>query len=59
MTKIMFERKLNRTAEELQLLIARSKRKLLEFEVMASAHEIRSGKYETFNTAKELIKKSK
>lgn len=55
----MLEKKLNRTAEELQLLIARSKRKLLEFEVMASLNEIRNGKFETFSTAKELIKKSK
>lgn len=59
MTQATIEKRINRTAEELQELVAKSKRKLLELEVVLSLNEMKRGEFEIFKTAGELFKKLK
>ena len=59
MTQAILEKKIGRAASEFQNLLAKSKRKLLELEVMLSMNEIRKGRSETFKTAGELFRKVK
>ena len=59
MIQATIEKRIDRTAGELQELIAKSKRKLLELEVALSLNEIRKGEFETFKTAGELFRKLK
>lgn len=55
-TKTIQSEKLEEAAEEMRKVVKNAKRKLLEFDVMMSEAEIKAGQFETFNTAKELIK---
>ena len=57
MLHTMVVRKIEKTAAEMYALVKKSKRKLLEFEVMLSLAAIREGKYGTAKTAKALLKK--
>ncbi len=57
MTQATITKKLNKTASEIQGLISKSKRKLLEFEVMMSLAEIKQGKGEVFKNSRDLFKK--
>ena len=59
MTKLITQEKISKTAGEMKKLVDRSKRKLLELEVLLSSHEISDGSFDVFGSAKELIKKSK
>lgn len=59
MTKIAIQIKLNKIAQEIEKLMGRSKRKLLELEVLMSFKEIKSGAFDVFDSAKDLIKKVK
>lgn len=51
------DEKVNKTAEEVESLVKKSKRKLLELEVMLSLSDIKDGEFDTFEDAKKLIKK--
>lgn len=59
MIQAILEKKIDRAASEFQDLLAKSKRKLLELEVMLSINEIRKGRLETFKTAGDLFCKLK
>ena len=59
MTQATITRKLNKTANEIQDLMKKTRRKLLEFEVMMSLAEIKQGKFEVFRDVDELFKKLK
>jgi len=52
-------KQINKTACEMRSLIKKSKKKLLEFEIMMSMLEIKRGEFDTFKTADELFKKMK
>ena len=56
MSQTAATRKINRTAEELQDLVKRSKRKLLEFDVAMSLLEIKQGKVEVFKDVDRLFR---
>lgn len=49
-------KKIEQAAREMRDFVKSAQRKLLEFEVMMSTNEIKKGKFETFNTADELLK---
>ncbi len=57
MTKAMITKKINKTASDMQDLIAKFKRKLLELDVMVGLSEIKQGKGEIFKSAKDLFRK--
>ena len=59
MTQAIIEKKINKTAGEMNTLIKKSKRKLLELEVMLSLGEIKKGKFKVFRNTKELFRKLK
>lgn len=59
MTQAIVQKKINKTAVEMSDLIRKSKRKLLELEVMLSLGEIKKGKFEIFRSAKELFRRLK
>lgn len=59
MTQATITKKINKTTGELSSLIRKSKRKLLELEVMLSLAEVNKGRFETFRSAHELFKKLK
>lgn len=59
MTEATIEKRVNKTAGEIQALIEKSKRKFLELEVILSLNEIKKGKFEIFKTTEELFKKMK
>ncbi|GEM_PF-2032463 len=59
MTQATITKKINKTADEMQLLIRQSKRKLLEFEVMMSMAEIKAGKFEAVRNVRDFFKKLK
>ena len=59
MTKSIIQEKISKTAGEMKKLVDRSKRKLLELEVLLSSREISDGDFNVFGSAKELIKKSR
>ena len=52
----MITKKLNRAADEMKEIIKKSKRKLLELEVMMSLSEIKQGKFRIAKSAEELFK---
>jgi short-subunit dehydrogenase involved in D-alanine esterification of teichoic acids len=51
--------KIDKAAKEMRGLIDKSKRKLLELEVVLNAAEIKRGDYDVFNRAEDLIEKAK
>ncbi len=57
MTQTTITKKINKATGEMQELIKKSKRKLLELEVLASLAEINQGKYSVFRKAGGLLKK--
>jgi len=59
MTQATISKKIEKTNSEMQDLVKKSKRKLLELEVMLSLSEIKKGKFETFKNPSDLIKKLK
>lgn len=59
MNKTKTSGKINKTAGEIEMLISRSKRKFLELEVLLASEEIKSGNFDIFNYAGDLIKKLK
>lgn len=59
MTQATITRKLNKIADEIQDLIKKTRRKLLEFEVTISLAEIKRGKFEVFRNVDQLFKKLK
>ena len=59
MTKSIIQEKISKTAGEMKKLVDRSKRKLLELEVLLSSREISDGDFNVFGSANELIKKSR
>lgn len=50
-------KKLKQVAKEMVAEVARAKRKLLEFEVLMSRHDVKSGRVRRYTTATDLIKK--
>ena len=56
MTQATINKRINKTAEEMQDLIKQSKRKLLELEVALSLSEIKQGKVKAFRNAGALLK---
>ena len=59
MTQATLFKKINKTTGEMQELIQKSKRKLLELEVLTSFAEVKQDKVKNFKTAKDLWKKLK
>ena len=59
MSTATINKKVNQTANEMQQLIVKSKRKLLELEVMLSLADIKKGNGESFKSAEALLKKLK
>lgn len=59
MTEATISKKIEKTTGEMQDLVRKSKRKLLELEVVLSLAEIKKGKFETFKNGSDLIKKLK
>ena len=59
MTQVVIEKKINKAAAEMGSLIKKSKRKLLELEVMLSLAEVKRGRLEIFRSTRELFKKLK
>lgn len=51
-----YTRKMERDARELESFIRKARRKLLEFEVLQSAAEIRDGKGKAYRSASEFVK---
>lgn len=47
--------KINKTAKELEGLVKKSKRKLLELEVALNIDEIKRGNFNTYERAEDLI----
>lgn len=56
MTQALIARNVNKTASEMRELIQKSKRKLLELEVVLSFAEIAAGKAETISDTKRFVK---
>lgn len=52
MTQATITKKLNKAVNEMEDIIRETKRKLLEFEVIASLAEIKEGKFKAFNISK-------
>ena len=52
----MITKKLNKTANEMQDLVKKTKRKLLEFEVMMSLSDIAAGKVKIYKKAEDFFK---
>lgn len=48
-------KKVNIAGKRLQQIVGEAKRRLFEFETLASAHEIMSGRAKSFARAKDLI----
>ena len=59
MSKAVIQEKINKTAQEMKRLVDRSKRKLAELETLLSFEEIKYGNFDTFNSAKDLLKRVK
>lgn len=55
MTQAAIAKKLNKTADEMKEMIKKSKRKLLELEVMMSLSEIKRGKFSVAKNVDELL----
>ncbi|MBI5220848.1 MAG: hypothetical protein HY978_03385 [Candidatus Liptonbacteria bacterium] len=56
MTEAVATKNLNKTAAELEELVRRSRRKLLELEVALSRAEIARGKSKTYRSASALLR---
>ncbi|MEK7654539.1 MAG: hypothetical protein AAB345_04690 [Patescibacteria group bacterium] len=56
MTQATINKRINKTAEEMQNLIRQSKRKLLELEVALSLSEIKQGKVKAFKSTDALLR---
>ncbi len=59
MTQAVITKKINKAREEMGALMKRSKRKLLELEVLMSLAEIKQGKFAVFKSGNELLRKLK
>ena len=59
MTQATLSKKINKTTGEMQELIQKSKRKLLELDVLTSFAEVKQGKVKNFKTVNILWKKLK
>lgn len=55
MNKMITKEKINKTAKELEGLVKKSKRKLLELEVALNIDEIKRGNFNTYERAEDLI----
>lgn len=53
---MLLTRKIERGARELESFILKAKRRLLEFEVLQSALEIKKGKGKIYDSASEFMK---
>lgn len=56
MTQATITKKLNKTAEEMNEIIKKSQRKLLELEVMLSMAEVKAGKVKVFKRVDDFFK---
>lgn len=56
MTQAMITKKLNKTVEEMGEIIKKSKRKLLELEVMMSLADMKAGKVKIFKKVDDIFK---
>ena len=56
MTNATLNQKIEKTAREMGDLVKRSKRKLLEWEVMMNHMEIERGKYSVYQSPEDLFK---
>lgn len=57
MLKIAIHEKIQKTAQEMERLIDRSKRKLIELETLLAFEETRTGAFDEFVSARELVDK--
>lgn len=56
MTQAAIAKKLNKTADEMKEMIKKSKRKLLELEVMMSLSDIAAGRVKVYKKAEDFFK---
>jgi hypothetical protein len=59
MAQIAIEKKINKTTWEMRELIKRSKRKLLELEIMLSRAEILQGRFEVVKDVRRFFRSLK
>ncbi len=59
MTKVAITKKLNKTAGEMRGVIKKSKRKLLELEILLSMAEIANGKFDEIRDVNRFLKNLK
>ncbi|MBI2035883.1 MAG: hypothetical protein HYT12_04385 [Candidatus Liptonbacteria bacterium] len=59
MTNSVITKKLNKTAGEMQDVIKKSKRKLLELEILLSMAEIANGKFDEIRDVNRFLKNLK
>ncbi|MBI4087564.1 MAG: hypothetical protein HY434_01920 [Candidatus Liptonbacteria bacterium] len=59
MTQATIYKKMNKTADEMQSLVKKSKRKLLELEVIMSFAEVKAGKFEEVKSVRRFLENLK